>query len=185
MPAQVLVRATDGAGLDKGEPVIVRDSGEVMTVPWGAQEGLPDFIVIEITDRAAHQIQPYMDQVTNAITWEVLNSNANGRRYRLKVNPNVDADFPTKSVGQDLRDYLEQNYQAVWQSWGGGEMVIDIPNTQWSDLRDDIIDKFEEVVKMRRYMFAESDVDFVVAQGGFYSTTFSTVGSRIVDRYPD
>ena len=190
MPCQVLVHAIDkpDSGAQKGEPMIVRDSAEVATVPWGTLEGLPDFVIIEISDRAAHQIEPYMASKTNAFTWEVVASNASGRRYRIEVNANVAADFPAKAVGNELKDYLIANYGATLHAHDEQNkqwMEINIPNTQWSDLKSDILDKFEETIRMRRYLFAESDVDFVASRGGFYSTTLSTVGSRIIDRYPD
>ena len=190
MPCQLLIHAKDKPnGNQKGEPQRVVDNGELETHPWGNKEGPPDFVILEITDRAAHQIEPYLAQVTNALTYEIVASNAAGRRYRLEVNASVAADVPAKAVGLEMIDYLQNVYSATLHSHDTANkqwVQINIPNTDWSALRDDLKDKFFDTVKARRYVFSDSQVDFILGQpGGMYSTTFATVAANVMDRYPD
>lgn len=196
MPCEFLIRALTVGERAKGDPQDVRDDSTLSTYGWGDREGLPEFIILHVTDAAAAQIQPHMAAVVNTFTHTIQNENANGWRIRIDVNPNIPALYGIdKGVRNELRDLLVDN-------WGGQVFdydnvnheyaVIDFPKPliyiptseekTLADIKDEVKDKFEGQVFRRRYKFSESDVDQVIAAGGKVDQTFAQVASKVIDR---
>ena len=56
MPVQLLVAATTHAKQIKGAIIAVRDS----PTTWGSKEGLPNYIVVTISNATAEQVDEYL-----------------------------------------------------------------------------------------------------------------------------
>lgn len=185
MPVEILIHAFDHEAAQKGTPQTVKDDDDLAESPWGSKEGLPNYVVLRITDATKSQVLNYLDNWKREIEFTLLGSNAQGRRYKLSMNPKIITEFGQDAgFHVDFRNYLEDYYGAVLVSWDQsiGEATFDIPNTEWAELAADVRDKFEAVLANRRYYFDPADVDVVVASGGFITQTTSQALSRIIDR---
>ena len=182
MPCEILIKAVDSPNPkkhQKGDIQCVRD----ISRPWGNAEGLPNWIKVRITDATVAEAESYLSGVRDVLDWELVNSNANGRRYKLSIDPKITALAPGRGIRAKLRDYLISEYSASVHSYDPpSEAVLDIPNTDWQALRDDILDRFEDLALRRRYYFSDSAVDSVVNLGGYLERTKAQVAANIVDR---
>jgi len=186
MPVEILIHATDKAGgAKKGFPQTVRDAADVASAPWGTGEGLPDFIQLVVPDASVSQVENFLSNWTNEITYDLLASNAAGRRYKLSMNINIITEFGLdKAMRTEIHNYILNTYNAQLVEYVPAEAYVtyDIPNTDWLALQDDIIDKFEEQLDTNRYYFTDADVDLAIAAGGRFTLTTAQVLNRIVDR---
>ena len=183
MPCEVLIHAYAHNKALKGSIQEARDLDELSIRPWGVMEGLPDFIQLEITDATAAQVENYVESVRNIISYELVNSNAQGRRYRLYVHPNLTSLFGGDAgIKKAIRDYLVNDYGAVLVSNTATEGVFDIPNTDWQALRDDILDLFETQIAPRRWYLNHADVDLAVSGTGKITMTSAEAITKFIDR---
>lgn len=185
MPCELLIAAVDnpnGAKYQKGDIKDVRDDDQLAVHPWGALEDLPRSIRVRITNATAAEVEGYLSEMKDVINYELVNSNAQGRRYRLYVHPKILTNGGSFRAG--IRDLLQDEYNATLVSADlpNGEVTLDIPNTDWQAMRVDILDKFESVVRRRRYRFTDSAVDTAIANNGRATITKAQAIANIVDR---
>lgn len=186
MPADILVSANDKpSGVLKGAPIDVRDVSELVTRPWGDSEFLPGFVHAIISDATADQVRHYLNQWENEITYDLIASNAEGRRYTLSINPNIVTVFGAEfGITTEYDIYLLETYGAILfdrdinNTWA----TYDIPNTDWQALRDDVLDKFLQSVSPNRYLFKDTAVDLAISQGGTITITAAQAINNITDR---
>lgn len=188
MPVEILIHSTNKpvSGAEKGKPSAVRSASDLVGLPWGSGEALPDYVKMRISDvDDAETVRNYLDNWRNVISYELIASNSSGRRYTLSMNPNVITEFGLdKGIRQEIHDYLQEHYGAVLvdsnlsEAWA----TYDIPNTDWEFLRRDILDVFEEQLAPDRYRFTEADVDLAIAAGGTIELTQAQVLARVIDR---
>jgi hypothetical protein len=101
---EILIRAKDNINPDpeldkmtykRGYPVCVMPDGH----SWGRAEGLPDFIVLKITDLSVEQAQQYIEhKVINAQT---ANQQIVGRR---KFKFDIDASALPQRIKNQIKD---------------------------------------------------------------------------------
>ena len=184
MPVELLINATTHRKAQKGFIQTVVDQ----PVTWGTRETLPDYVQLVISDATKSQVDKYTDAWINVIEYSLVASNAQGRRYTLSVNPNIITEFGAdKGIKLEMRDLLVNDWGATIVSFNSttATAVVDIPNPpndDWQALRNDLLDKFEEVVDRRRYVFSPAEVDIAIANGGRMTITTAQALARIVDR---
>jgi len=188
MPVEVLIHAITHRKAQKGFIQTVMDQ----PVVWGRRETLPNYVVLTIPDATKAEVDTYTNNWVNTFSYELLGSNAAGRRYKMSVNPKVVTDFGIdKGFGIEIKNYVVSEYGAVLvnaavnQEWA----TFDIPNPTavgWTlyaqQIKADLLDVFETQVATRRYIFSPADVDIAVAAGGFIEITKAQAIARIVDR---
>lgn len=185
MPVEILIHAFDHGKAKKGTPQTIKDDSDLSASPWGAREGLPNFVILRISDATKPDVVNYLSNWKREISFSMINSNAEGRRYELSINPKIISEFGmANGIKAEFRSYLEERYaaQVVYWDQSAGVARIDIPNTDWPALLIDVKEKFEQELSNRRYHFDPSDVDIVVAAGGFIEQTKAQALSRIIDR---
>ena len=187
MSVELLIRATSNIleqRLQKGEIVTVRDAALIDSGewPWGNKETLPDYIKVRVSDMTVEEARDRMDSVQDVLNWELLNSNASGRRYRIYIDPKILAIRP--GMRSKIRDVLVEDYGATVHSADleNGEATLDIPNTDWQAMRDRFVNDFQRVVAKRRYKLSSAAVDQVVNGTGWIEVTKAQLASNIVDR---
>lgn len=181
MPVELLIHAQTHTKAQKGFVQTVQDQPAI----WGNRETLPNYVILEITDATKAQVDNYTDNWKNELSYELLGSDANGRRYKISVNPNIISQVSVdKGIQQRMKTYLENTYGAVLVDAAVNQQYVtfDIPNTDWVALRADLLDGFESQVDTRRYIFSPTDVDIAIAAGGRISLTAAQTLTRVVDR---
>lgn len=183
MPCELLIHSFSHRKAVKGQIQSIRDVSDLSAHPWGTKEGLPNYVILTISNRTAAQVSQYLENIRSIFQWELLNSNAQGRRYRIwLIQKVVDLD-PSKAMRAKLRDFLIDEYSASLVSYTPpSEAVFDIPNTDWQFLADAVTDYFEVQVATRRWYFAEADVDVAIANGGRITLSSAQAANRIIDR---
>lgn len=192
MPVEILIHADTTTKNLKGFPQTIKDDEDLAVSPWGQREGLPLYVILRVTDATKPQVEHFLGNWRKEFNYELLGQNAQGRRYRVSVNPNVVSVFGLNAgVRAEIRDFLVATYGAVLVSFEPGQAsaTFDIPNPAsgtWAEhvqkIRQDLTDKFEEQLDTRRYQFDPADVDLVVASGGKVTQTTAQALSRIIDR---
>lgn len=183
----------------KGDIVEIVDDGH----EFGAKEGLPNFIRVTVTDRNATQIENYLERVTRALDYEVLGSNELGARCKIEYA--VTGSVP-KDISLALEEYVlsggEQELDVQLFERSPDSLTVDIAipllsakarrtrakriqeqNAILKAFRDDINDKFQEVIDHRRWCFSPSDVDGVVNSGGETAATAAQLQGKLVDKW--
>ena len=191
MPCEFLVAAQDLNTYLKGDIVQVRDAlppGPKGDEPplWGRLETIPNFIQIRCTDAEKIDFQTQASEsILGALNWQLLNTNAEGRRYRIWINPAISALNNRVGVRSKLRNTLVERYNATIVTQDPpNEAVVDIPNTNWQEMRDYILGRFENrTARRRRYHFNTADVDTVVQNhNGRIERTKAQIDAVIIDR---
>lgn len=181
MSVELLVQATTHRKAEKGYVVAIKPGPAV----WAGKERLPLWVIIIITDLDVADVQYLMGEWKNKITWTKIRDVAAGReRYRLDVPSNTVARDATKGVHNGIDSWLKTFYagsresRAIDQSSAVYDLMI--PNLQ--DLKDDILDNFEETVVKRQFKLAASDVDEAIAAGGLLTVTVASgILTRVVN----
>jgi len=198
MPCELLIRATTNGQWTKGYPVAVRDEAELASHPWGSQEGLPDFIILAISDATAEQVGTYLEKWKRGITYEILAENAQGWRIRIDINPKVRQLLGIdKAFRAELRDYFigewgasVHDYDDVNNEWATLDFpkpLIELSTGEERDLtylREVGMSVIEEWLLPRLHYFDPADVDAVVAAGGKVTRTRDQV-TAIIKSYLD
>lgn len=180
MPCEILIHAVAHTKAVKGQIEVIKDGD---SNPWGSKEGLPDYVILTISNRSAAQVTQYLENIESVFQWELVNSNAQGRRYRIWVDQKIIDIKPEKGMRIELRDELINEYGATLVSYTPpAEAVFDIPNTDWAALQSAITDQFVGPVAARRWYFASADVDAAVAAGGRVTLNANQAANRIIDR---
>lgn len=184
MPVQLLIHAINHSKARKGTVQDIRDITDETAPRWDASV-LPNYIVLTISDATMDDVTRFKDSWKNGLSYTLLNSNAQGRRYQISVSRKLVQEVGIdRAFRQDARDYLVETYGAVLVSYtpAQGQAVFDIPNTDWAALRADMLDLFEEQLDSRRYYFEPADVDTVAANGGLITLTKSVAVAKLVDK---
>jgi len=191
MACEVLIAAEDKNHSLKGYPKNVKD----VPCVWGKKEGPPGYVILRITDATAAQVEHYLKQWHKQFTYEILAENKQGYRIKVTVDPAlVSASGLNKEIRADLKNYIVESYGAQVHRYDLYEAVIDIPKpltingdpTTLQGLRDDVHDKFSEMVDSRFYYFSESDVDYALSQpGGIVERTKAQVVAMINSKLDD
>lgn len=182
MSVELLVQATTHRKAEKGYVEVIKDGRSAV---WGSKEGLPNWVRIVISDLDVSDVEHLTGEWKNKITWTKIRDVAVGReQYRLQMPNNTVLRDSTKGVNNEIDTYLKINYSGSRVSrepdQSSAEYNLLIPNLQ--DMKNDLLDKFEETVVRRRFKLAESDVDAAIAAGGVLHTT---AASGIIDRQID
>lgn len=167
MPVELLIHATDHGKAIKGRIQDVRDDDELAVHPWGGREGPPNFVILRISDATKSQVDHYLESWSNRLDYEEMAHNADGRRYRISVPSNTTVLFGIdKGMRQDILTHLEDHYGAQLVSVDADRQsaTLDIPNTDWQALRDEMKDFFEVVLSPSRFRIAADYVDTIAAE---------------------
>ena len=185
MPCKVLVKAQTHGPFTKGFPVLVVDDGH----EFGVMEGLPDFVVLRITDATKDQIDHFIQSWRTNFTHEVVVENDQGYRIKISVDPKVVTVFGAdRGVKQDIIDILVNGYGAnvVDVSLANYFVTVDIPKpVDLQLLKNHILDIFEQELDVRVHYFLDGDVDLAVAAGGQIELTKAQALAKVKNRLTD
>lgn len=188
--AKILVAAKDlASGVVKGDIVEVYPD----SYGWGNKEGLPNFIRLEITNRTKEQADVYLQQVVKAFDYSIDAQNASGVRGTISVDQTLSGDID-KEVKQELKDYILDGAGAdvpvsqVSQTSESLTVDITLPDDEnrtptLQGMKDNVNDRFQQVIGYRRYFFNPIQVDVVVAAGGSISVTAAQASPNLIDRF--
>ena len=188
-PAEVLITAQDipASGFLKGYPVVVKESPAV----WGSKEGLPNFIIMTITDTPASVVEHFLNDWKIKYLHSIVAENELGYRLMVEVDP---AYISASDVGKDqikteMQDWVE-SIDGVVHAFTQSSMTFDVPKplmlygdpATLADLRAAFDDVFDDVLDIRRYYFLPVDVDWAVDQGGFIEVTQAQALAKLQDK---
>jgi hypothetical protein len=179
VPVEVLIQAIAKGPWKKGYPIVAMD----LPIIWGNRERPPWCVVVRITDATKAQVEQYLARWENTLSYEILTENDLGYRIKASVSPAVAQQYPEKAMRQVIKDYLVDNWNAQIVSSDGNESVtFDVPKPiVLQDMKDDVLDKFQEKVDVRQFSFTTAQVDQVLAAGGLVERTMAQVLSIIQD----
>jgi hypothetical protein len=197
MPVKLLVRAMTFGNHEKGDVVSVLPEG----ADYGNKECLPNYIRLIITDATRDEVQHYTFDWQVDFSHTLVNENTLSWRYRIETDPvYVSASDVGKNV---LKEQMKTHCEGGSEYWAGcsvvqlkvDKMVVDIPKngpyqtaSGLSDfeflklLKSDFSDIFKTRLAIRRYYFAEADVDQAIALGGTIELTKLQALNKVVDR---
>jgi hypothetical protein len=186
MPCEILISAVDLNATTKGTPKMAKDTPCV----WGTQEGPPKYIILHITDASKAQVKHFFQTWRTKFIYTILQENVAGYRIRVEMDPSVvSASGMNKNIRSDIKTYLVDEWDAVIVSYEDYEAVVDIPKVDGvldlSKVKAGIVDRFQDRVAKRIYYFTESDVDWVIAQGGYVEMTRQEVLARVRSKLED
>lgn len=204
MPAKLSVAGVDMKGrYTKGDIISVLPEGG----DWGNRQVPPNWVRLEITDATTAQAQQYLEGWSIDFVFTLVNQNASGWRYRVEVDPAV---ISASGVGKnDLKSEMQSliTYAEPDSLWDGCSTVnfksdgwtVDIPKNgpyqtatgdtdeeYRQELKADVQDKFTAAVALRRYRFADADVDYALGQpNGYVAITKAQALNKIIDKLED
>lgn len=184
MAVEILIAAHDLNHSLKGYPKNAKDT----PCAWGTKEGLPDYVILRATDATKAQVEHYLAQWQKYFTYDIVNENDLGYRIRVKVDPTlVSASGMNKGVRSEMKTYIQDYHNAIIFSYDNYEAVVDVPKPViLSDLKNDVNDKFAEIIDHRFYYFDSADVDYALTQpGGIVERTKVQVLSMIKSKLDD
>ena len=183
MPCECLIVANPktAAGWRKCEVCVVKDA----PCDWGYSEGPPNWVILKISDATKSQVESFLGEwLTGIFIFSIVAQNEQGYRVRVEVDPEIiSASGLNKSVRKGVRDYLVGTYQASIHEYGDDYAIVDIPKpADLLEIRDGLLDLFQERYAMRRYYFGSADVDLALSQGGIIELTRTQALNKINDR---
>lgn len=168
--AYLLVAATDGKQLKRGEVLLAKD-----TPVFGKQERLPDWIRLEVTGATAAEVEQFQRQWLTSIRSTIQADNAQGWRVRLELDPVlVAATGINGAFKQELKAFIlgpHENWSATQVNQSPTHLTVDIPKGGATlvqiraELDSWFIDRLQVQSGFRQYHFNGTDVDWGVAQG--------------------
>ena len=188
MPVELLVRATDGdigKRLQKGEIVTFHDAAllDAGIRNWGTKQVAPTYAKIRVTDATPEQVRSYKNNITDILQWELIQTFAQGRRYKLSLHPYVRGRGA--DIKQRIRDYLQNELGATVNTpLANGEITLDIPTPDegWQGLKDRMRHDFEDQIDMARYKVDANVIDIVMGQDGWAETTKAQLDNNMIDK---
>ena len=179
MAVEILIQAMEKGPWKKGYPIVAKDT----PCEWGNLEVPPYDVILRVTDASKAQVDNYLSQWYNKLIHEIVAENEQGYRIRVSLPAKISQLFPTKAMRQEIKGYLTDKWNIEIFSSNNDEVVFDIPKpVDLQELKDDLLDKFEEAVDVRKYHFTVEDVDTALANGGVIEMTKAQVLNRIVNR---
>jgi hypothetical protein len=180
MPCELLICNFNKGLWNRGYAVAVKD----VPCEWGAKEGLPNWIILRITDATKDQVEQYMGTWPgNMFTYTVQAQNEQGYRVKFEIDPAyVNAVGLGGEIKKEVRDYLVESHQAVLVEYDWNYAVFDIPKpVVLAEVRLGLKLTFSAYVALRRYYFSSADMDYAVAQGGVIEFTAAQAQNRVID----
>lgn len=177
MPCQVLIAATSKNHFKRGYPITIKNPPYV----WGRKERPPLYVYLTITDATKAQVEKYLARWNTKFDYEILNETS--QLYRIKIT--VDKKLISKSgLNKDikfgLKQYMILNWGVSLVSHNNFQVIFDIAKpVNLQKVKEEINDKFDEMVDSRVYYFTNADVDLALANGGIIELTKQQVLSRI------
>ena len=197
MPAELLIRATQGDSYGPGEIVATKPGGHV----WGRMEQPPDYIHLTISDVDRDQVDEFLAQWPIKFQHVLENQNANFWWITISVDPIY---ISATNVGAaELKTTVQDHVTSVSEYWEGttvvsftsNSMTVKIPkNGVWQTangltdleflnlLKSDFADIFNTVLDPKRYYFSAADVATVLAGGGSFTLTKAQALNNIIDK---
>lgn len=115
--AEILIKAVDATNSNpdkdrqacykRGDPVVVFESGH----EWGRGEGLPTFVVLELTDATADEVRQYLEPWVRKIDYAVVNQNLALDGFRLRV---ATTNFNNSSGEGKITRAKAENFLNKW-----------------------------------------------------------------------
>ena len=198
MAVEMLIAAHDLNHSLKGYPKNIKD----IPCVWGTKESPPDYVILRVMGTITKdQVEYFLQQWHKKFTYDIIAENDQGYRIRVKVDPVfVSVSGVNKEVRAELKTYIRDAYGASIFSYDDYEAVVDVPkpltmfpgmplierSVTLQELKDDIHDKFTEVIDHRFYYFESTDVDYALTQpGGIVERTKAQVLAMIKSKLDD
>lgn len=187
MACEILIAAKDLNHSSKGYPKNVKD----IPCVWGKKECPPGYVILRITDASASQVEHFLQQWHKKFAYTIINENEAGYRIKVEVDPAlVSASGMNKEVRADMKYYIRNTWDAVIVAYDDFSVFVDIPKVDGvldlQEVKDDIHDKFAEVIDHRFYYFDSGDVDNALTKpGGIVERTKAQVLTMIRSKLDD
>lgn len=182
MAVEILVAAVGKPGVtERGYPWIIKETPCV----WGKKEGLPNWVILRITDATKEQIEHFLTTWKKSFVYEILNENEQGYRIKITVDPVlVSVSGLNKEMKSELKTFIKDNFSGNIVNFSSEHATLDIPKpVDLVDLKAQVLDLFEVRVDTRIYHFSNTDVDWALSQpDGIAEMTKSEVLSRIINK---
>lgn len=187
MPCQITVRATDapGAVVLKGHLSTVKD----LPVVWGSKQGLPNWIIVEISDATAFEVEFFLENWYLKYQVTTVQDVPAKARLRFEVHPSL---ISTSGNGRDeitadMLAWAATNYAGSVVNSSVSHMLIDFPKplpTTIAGIEADFADEFDVLFDIARYYVSDADVDIVVnpPNNGFISLTKTEALATVNDK---
>lgn len=185
MAVELLVHAVGHRKAFKGTVQATRDVVDLDRYPWGTKEGLPNYVIIRITDATKRDVPQYLENIRNKFRFTLIQDKGTSRIYDITVDPKILALFGSdKGVTLEVLVVLNTKHPMTFvnRELDNSRLRVDVQNTDFAELFDDTLDQFEQVLDPRRFHLASADVDSALANGGRLETTLSQINTGIVDR---
>lgn len=184
---ECLIAAVNMLPYTKGDIAVVKDAPDDVTrVTWGTSEGLPDWVIVRITNASAEQVNRFLDQWIINLGGENLGVFSEKRRLRIYADPTAVGKVPDWHLfREEMRDYIEQEWdgELVPGTATQTEATYDFPlEMSIPAFKQDMVDKYEDVLKHRAYYVPEENVDAGIAAGGYIERTKQQADDLVVDR---
>lgn len=161
----------------KGDIIEVREDG----FDWSPTMIPGIGVIVRVPDLTVQQVRDYHKSVVVDIDFEVLVSNAQGKRIRIF---NTDTSVTYAITRQQVETFVTNHGGAV-KSVSQNEVVADFPNTtDWTQLEFDIKQALNRFVVVNRYYFSSDDVDQAIAAGGYVTLTPAQLLNKVLDKAP-
>ena len=189
MPVELLVHSFDHSKAIKGTIQDARDVSDLPIRPWGRKEGLPNYVLVRITDLTKAGVAQYLRPVKNK--YRVVETRGTGRTrvYTISMKDNRVLEKFGKQFGTTLAiiPALDSKYDVKLDTLTPVDttnetLTIEATDATPDELAAAVLDKFQEVVVVRRYHLLGSDVDRALAAGGSIEVIAAEVIPNIVDR---
>lgn len=185
MGVELLIHTFDHSKGLAGFVQAVRGDSDLAVSPWGLKETLPNYAVIRLTDGTIPNVQRYLESWRNTIIGTPVSMGGGFRRFILRVPNNTTRDFGSdKGISIEVVDFLvnQRGSKQVSINPNRSSAVFDLPQATFSDILEDLVDRFEEELSPRRFQIALRDVNDAITGGGFFATIFAPVNARLIDR---
>lgn len=195
MPCSILIRATDSpsGGMKKGYLSVVTD----LPHTWGAMEGMPNWIHVDISDADASEVESFLANWMLFFEVTTVQDIAPRARLRFKVHPSVISASGTgrNEIKAEMSAWAVNDYGASIVNNSISYTLIDFPKpltgpggaVTIADITADFADRFNVMFDRARYYVAVSDVDTVIGapNNGDITITKSEALATVNDKFLD
>jgi hypothetical protein len=148
-------------------------------------------------DTTKNQVEHFLQQWHKRFVYSIVYQDANLYQIKVMVDPElVSMSGLNKDVRAELKIYIQTVYNATVMNYDGYEAVVNVPKPIFnnkinkeltlSELKEDIHDRFAEVIDHRHFYFKSSDVDYALTQpGGIVERTKAQALSMIKNKLDD
>ena len=185
MPVELLIHATDHVKALKGTIQDARNVDSLISHPWGGKEGSPNYVRIRVIDAVKADIDIYLQPIKNTFTFSLVQDLGTSRIYGITVNPAIISLFGMKrGVTLETLVMLSSEYSVtlVSRELDNRKLVLNILNTDWTKMINEVSDVFEEVLSARRYYLTTAVVDQAIKSDDLIEMKFVEIVPKIFDR---